>query len=140
MRKGLAYLSGLKGAGPGVSHGGRQVRVEVCEGVFALHQCYTTRARGEVPFEAHRKYIDLQCVLSGSEVIRAAPPMEREGGTPYDPERDIAFFDREGGVDLFMTPGVVAVFFPGDLHAPGISLAVPAEVVKVVVKVEMDLP
>ena len=56
---------------------------------------------------------------------------------PYDPERDVAFF--EPGRDFInVRAGMFAVFWPTDVHAPQAADGSPATVRKVVVKVAVD--
>ena len=41
--------------------------------VHASVQTYTSRDRGEGRHEAHRRHIDVQCILEGAERISVAP-------------------------------------------------------------------
>lgn len=69
--------------------------------------------------EAHRRYIDVQLVLEGTEGMGWAPLRCLSTETePYDAERDIVFF-REPPVSVHqLSPGYLVVFFPEDAHAP----------------------
>jgi YhcH/YjgK/YiaL family protein len=103
--------------------------------LFALVQDYTTRPEADCVWEAHRKYIDIQCVVHGVErmgIADLATARERE---PYDPSRDVAFF--EPGRDSVVVPaGMFVIFWPDDVHAPGgaVDDQAPVAVRKVVVR------
>ena len=60
------------------------------EDVYALVQSYETLA-GEPRFEAHRRYIDIQYVVSGAEIIGWAPLAALVVTDGYDRAKDIAF-------------------------------------------------
>src|SRR5690349_8178196 len=62
--------------------------------VYALAQKYTTHSVETAQAEAHRKYIDVQYVLSGREVILWAPLASLTRVTmPYTEEKDAALFE-----------------------------------------------
>lgn len=136
LRQGLKYLgtlgeSFLAAEGPTYSE-----RVELDgEALVALHQVYRTRDPAEARFEAHRRYIDLQFIHSGEERLRFATLASGRSIGPYDPERDVAFFASDEGMDLLLRAGMVAIFYPEDLHAPSLWVTGPDRVAKTVVKV-----
>jgi YhcH/YjgK/YiaL family protein len=133
---GLRYLASLGGKPLATKPGAEPVRVEVDgKNIFALHQSYTTKPVNEGRFEAHRRYIDLQYIASGTELIRIAPLPEGITTDPYDSETDLEFFHLKEGSDLLLKPGMVAIIYPEDLHAPNLANGDPALVQKVVVKV-----
>lgn len=105
--------------------------------IFALVQEYTTRPAGECRWEAHRKYVDIQYVVSGIEAMGHVPIADTRERDPYDPERDVAFF--EPGHDyITVRPGMFTVFWPSDVHAPQAAVGQPSAVRKVVVKVAVE--
>lgn len=88
------------------------------ERLVALAQGYTTKAVADGRLEAHRKYVDVQFVVSGEERMGWAP-LEGLPGR-FDEEKDLGFY--EGEFDLVHVPaGFFAVFFPHDAHAPGLD-------------------
>ncbi len=102
---------------------------------------YRTKTLDRAVWESHRKYIDVQFVAGGHErfgyvALASAPPV----ATPYNEEKDVMFY--EHGTDTFDAPaGTFMIFYPDDVHAPGLAAGIPptpAEVVKVVVKVAVD--
>jgi YhcH/YjgK/YiaL family protein len=101
--------------------------------VFALAGAETGRGRARARLEAHRRYADIQYVVSGNEVMgwRALASC-RSTGLGYDASKDIEFFAAEPAIWLPVAPGGFAVFFPEDCHAP---LAGDGIIRKVVMKV-----
>ena len=108
--------------------------------VFANVQGYEPKEfNGEMLFEAHRKYIDVQAVLSGGERIDWAPLNtlieERED---FSKGGDIAFYSGEGAIDIPLRAGDFTILMPQDAHKPGIKLSDCKDVVKVVVKIAVE--
>jgi biofilm protein TabA len=62
--------------------------------VYALVQHYTTKAPGQGRWETHRRYADLQLVVSGRERMGVAP-LDRFTGGSYDAGKDVEFPDGE---------------------------------------------
>ncbi len=107
--------------------------------VFALVQEYVTKEHSACRFEAHRRYIDIQMLISGEETIEVAPVDALDVIEPYKP--DIEFFacPAAGRAHaLAMTAGLCAIFFPEDAHRPCMNVGGVAEPVrKLVVKVAL---
>lgn len=104
------------------------------DNLFALVQEYDTRPRETATWEAHRKYIDIQYMIAGTEVMGCgyAPSM-----TPlkdYDEEKDFALFSGPGSF-VAVSAGMYAIFFPSDAHMPCLAAADPEPIKKVVLKV-----
>lgn len=107
--------------------------------LYATVSEYTTKNEEDARYEAHRKYIDIQYVINGQELIGLAPLANRlETLETYDPERDIEFLTVKGGVKLKAHPGRFFIFFPEDAHCPGMKDGENSTVRKVVVKVKTD--
>jgi len=106
--------------------------------VYALVQEYRTKPAAEGRWEAHRRYIDLQYVVSGAERFGYAPPGRMASG-PYDEDTDM---ERPAGAGEFVTllAGEFILLCPGEAHMPGMAIDEPASVRKVVVKIAADLP
>ncbi len=108
--------------------------------LFAVVMNYTTEPKEKKKAEAHQKYIDLQYVVSGEEMMGVAPlSLNPRPSEMYDPNKEAAFYETPmGEMELPMKAGNYAVLFPEDIHRPGCSLNKSTEVRKVVVKVTMD--
>jgi YhcH/YjgK/YiaL family protein len=103
--------------------------------LFALVQEYETADKAAKKPESHAKYSDIQVVVSGEEVIGYAP---LAGATPTEnlfAEKDVAFYAQPADeTDLVLTAGSFAVFFPTDIHRPGVTRKTATKVRKIVVK------
>ena len=104
--------------------------------LFALVSDYVTKPLPDGRWEAHRRYLDLQCVAGGNERIGYAPLASLAGGA-YIPEKDIAWLEGDGSF-VTMEPGRFMLLWPGDGHMPGIAVEEPVPVRKVVVKIAVD--
>ena len=101
--------------------------------VFAFIQEYTSKT--ESSFEAHKNYIDIQFILSGTEVMKVCDISQVKISVPYT--EDVMFFeDNERASVTVVESGEYGIFFPWDAHKPGLCFDTPEEVKKVVVKVK----
>lgn len=107
------------------------------ERMFAMVQRYRAKPIEQARWEAHRRHLDVQYIVSGHERIGHVPLIK---GLPveeaYSEERDIVFF-KTSGVLLPVPAGMFAIFTPYDVHSPGLVPENPAgdeEILKVVVK------
>lgn len=111
-------------------------RVELAGGVFALEQAYAPKARPEAFFESHRRYIDLQVIVEGEELMEVENVSRLTISVAYDPERDLVkYADTAEASVLRMRAGDLAIFFPEDGHMPSLHWRGPGLVRKTVVKV-----
>ncbi|MCX6996827.1 MAG: YhcH/YjgK/YiaL family protein [Kiritimatiellaeota bacterium] len=103
--------------------------------LYALIQRTTGRGRASARLEIHRRYLDIQYVIAGDEVVGWRSAAETCTITqPFDESKDIGYFDEPPALWLPVPPGSLAVFFPGEPHAP---LAGTGPLHKVVIKVKM---
>ncbi len=112
-------------------------RVEIDgEQVYALVQSYETR-RGEPKFEAHRKYLDVQYVAAGEEIIGWAFIDRMTADAAYDEAKDVCLGHVPPAevTPVRLSAGQLAVLYPTDAHAPKLAAGTPASVKKIVVKV-----
>lgn len=109
------------------------------ERLFSLPQSYDTFPASERKFEAHERYIDIQYILSGEEVIEHVHVglLSPDGG--FDSVRDVGFYlDPEKSTPVVLRAGDFAIFFPHDAHKPCVSAGKVSSVRKVVMKVALD--
>ncbi len=102
--------------------------------IFALVSEYNTKKPSDVLPEAHERHIDIQYMIKGEEIMGYAPLEDQDILKPYDAEKDIVFYQSQIS-NLRVSEGMFAVFFPTDVHAPGIMVETQKPVKKVVVKV-----
>ncbi len=106
------------------------------DNIFALISEYKTRDEAEGKLEAHKRYIDVQFAAKGCELIGYAPFEQQKVLVEYDEQTDVAFFEGEKSFVKF-EEGMFAIFFPNDVHMPGIKYREKSFVKKVVVKVKI---
>jgi YhcH/YjgK/YiaL family protein len=116
---------------------GTSARIELTGGMFAMEQVYLTKARADGFFESHRKYIDVQVVLVGEELMEVADIGRLPVRVGYDAEKDVILYrDFTGASVLRFQAGEAGVYFPVDGHMPGLSAGAAAQLVrKTVIKV-----
>ena len=110
--------------------------------LYAGIDSYSTKSRNEAKLETHRKYVDIQVLLSGTEVIELFPKKGLTVSEPYNPEKDAEFYQHPAEPQMRVTlkPGQFLVFFPEDAHMPCLTAgSTPQPVKKVVVKMAVDL-
>lgn len=108
------------------------------DSLFANVDEYITQDVEERKYEAHRKYIDLQYIIKGEELIGVAGLDEVSLIEPYDREKDIAFYEKNGGNYRQADNSVFFIFFPNDAHQPCVKLNQSRTVKKVVFKIISD--
>lgn len=89
--------------------------------VFAIVQTLTTKPQSQGKFEAHRRYADIQYVISGNERmgITTIDGLTPEG--PFDEAHDFVLFHPSPiGHYIDLHPGQFCIFFPHDAHMPGL--------------------
>ena len=132
IRRGLEYLQELK---PDIEKG----LYELSSRVKAIVSEYTTKEDNEYGYEAHRDYIDIQYLISGSEKICCLPLEYLKETKPYNKEIDASFYVEKDvkPQELLLGNGYFAVLFPQDGHMPQLCVDEPSSVKKVVVKVKI---
>jgi YhcH/YjgK/YiaL family protein len=109
------------------------------DNVFAIVNEYTTRPSVECDPESHRDYADIQIVITGTEKFGYTPVTGQPVSTPYNPEKDVAFYAlaAEDLSYLTLPAGQFIIFFPSDIHQPEVFVHQPSLVKKVVMKVAL---
>ncbi len=103
------------------------------EAFFVINE-YETRPAAELRAESHRRYCDVQVMLSGTEQVGCA---KLAGGADaaYDAVRDVTYYAQDLQLDWHpFGTGTVFVFTPDDIHLPGVTLNHAAGIRKVVGK------
>ena len=114
-------------------------RYDINENVFAVVNSYQSAEAKENFFENHHKYIDIQCVISGSEEIHTAPTEKLVTEKEYDQEADYELFKTPDEYStLVLAEGEFAIFYPGEAHLPGVMKKSGAQTIhKVIFKVKI---
>ena len=111
-------------------------RNEIREGAYCNVQEYETKT--ESKFEAHRRYIDVQLLISGEEYVWVAPLSACSAPQgPFDDANDFVLYaSAEGAQPVKITLGSWLILYPSDAHMPCMTIGhVPQMVRKVVVKI-----
>ena len=90
------------------------------------------KTKEQTQLETHKKFIDIQIPLSCTEVMGYTPACDLPEGE-YNAEKDITKFAIPSESYIAVNPGMFAIFFPQDGHAPCISDE--ENIQKVIVKV-----
>ncbi len=92
------------------------------------------KTKEQAMLETHRNFIDIQIPLSCTEVMGYTPACNLPDGE-YNAEKDITKFALPSEAYIPVHPGMFAIFFPQDGHAPCITDE--ENIRKVVVKVRV---
>lgn len=106
------------------------------DNIYALVYNYETKNIKEAVLEAHKNYIDVQYVFDGIEQVGFTSLNGQEVVKEYCANDDYLLFNDEPSI-ISLKKGTFAIFFPDDLHMPGICLEKASKVKKVVVKVKI---
>jgi YhcH/YjgK/YiaL family protein len=97
---------------------------------------YNSKNHEDAKYEGHEKYTDIHYVVSGTEYIGVQDMSVSKVTTPYNAERDIFFCEPSKGVHLLGKPGIFFIFFPNNIHSPGMKVENNIPVKKAVIKVK----
>lgn len=98
----------------------------------------TSKPEKDCIYEAHRKYIDLHCTISGIEGIATSDISTLTSVVPYSEDEDIEFFHGNENGRYYLTPGQFMVCYPNDAHKVAIMKSLPARIEKVVFKIKVE--
>lgn len=108
------------------------------DSLFVIVDEYITQDVEERRYEAHRKYIDLQYIIKGEELIGVEKLAEVNLLESYDRKRDIAFYEKAEGNYRLADHRVFFIFFPNDAHQPCVKVDQSGPVKKIVFKIVSD--
>lgn len=104
------------------------------DGGFFKIQKGTTLPMAEGTFEAHRRYIDVQVLLEGSEDIAWAEIADLTPTTAYDSEKDITRYTGATTQTMHIATGMCYVAFQKDGHKAVRHLTSPQTFTKAIFK------
>lgn len=105
------------------------------EEVYCTKFTYETVPEEDAFFEAHRLYLDIHLMLSGSERVDIASPAALE---QFDHQGDFYAYRGKGRHSLILSPGDFLVVFPDDAHKIKMQVDGPAQVEKAVFKIKVN--
>ncbi|MBQ0115624.1 MAG: YhcH/YjgK/YiaL family protein [Bacteroidales bacterium] len=111
-------------------------RYEIVPGkVWANVETPTMKPAEQQVLEIHRDYIDIHVPVDKPEQIGWLPRHKLASVvTPYDANRDIAFYNDEPEARITLHPGEFAVMTPLDAHAPIIG---QGQLKKICIKIKL---
>lgn len=145
----ISNIDLYKGLSPNIALGLdflKQMKTDAAVGTYQINQQvkaivseYETKLENELGYEAHRKNIDIQYLLSSEERIAFLPIERLKETKAYNEENDAAFYSADlKPHEMTIGNGYFAIFFPQDGHMPQLCVDKPMKVKKVVIKVEIE--
>ena len=78
-------------------------------------------------------------MIEGSEVMLFFPAHEMTVKTPYNPDKDVVFFENTtDGLQVVVKAGQYLIFNPWDAHKPKAANCAPAPIKKGIVKIKEE--
>lgn len=103
--------------------------------VYAMVSEYETKTAEEARYESHRKFADIQHLITGSEGMGLGMAESAVVSEPYSEKQDVMFYNSLNGQIHPADSKVFFIFFPSDAHQPCLSLTHKEKVKKIVIKV-----
>ncbi len=107
--------------------------------LWASVQEYTSKLYEDAKAEAHKNYIDIQFIVSGTEVIEGFDIAKATPKGEYNDVKDVMFYeDNANAAKGVLADNEYGIFFPHDVHKPGMCFnGNQATVKKIVVKIKL---
>lgn len=109
-------------------------RYDISDGMFALIMSGETTSIKEGLFEAHEKYIDLQYIIEGNELLETDNVNTLTLKTPYDEKKDASYYEGTGQV-IHIRKEMFYIMFPNDAHKGCRHIDKPTKYKKLVIKI-----
>ena len=115
-------------------------RYELADGIYVNVESYVPQYRSQKKYESHKKYVDVQYIISGAEIITVASINECVICERYDVVHDVVFYSNNlFGLDHILFENQYLVLKPIDAHMPCIQIAGYEYVKKAVVKIPIEM-
>ena len=105
---------------------------------------YFTKSENEKFWESHKKYLDVQIMINGTEKVAINDIRDMEVKS-FDEEKDLTILEGDKAFDIIMKTGDVLVFIQNDVHKPELNVSenddsgnIRKIVTKVVFKIEIN--
>ena len=111
-------------------------KIVLDENCFVLEQAYITKDKRDCFFESHRKYIDIQYIFEGSEIMEVENINKLQITQEYNESLDFAKYkQRPNSSTLIINENELAIFYPNDAHMPCIKVDNNQKIIKAVFKI-----
>ena len=142
FQKAFAYIEKLQDKNSSEYKSILNIKVDECnkivldENCFVLEQSYITKNKENCLFESHRKYIDIQYMFEGDEIMEVENVNNLEVSSIYDEKLDYAkHFQSKNSSILKIKENELAIFYPNDAHMPCIKMGENKKIIKAVFKI-----
>ncbi len=117
----LAWIEKYKDKAPA------DATIPLSNGMRVIVQSYDPKGLAGARFENHHKFVDVQYVVEGTEMIYWTKKQNGPATEAYSDEKDVEFFEMVDPVanstGLLLEAGMFAILWPGDWHLPCIDPA-----------------
>lgn len=103
-------------------------------GNFFVRAEYETKNYEETFIEAHKKYIDIHLILSGSEIIEVESIEKLKIKEEYNEDKDCLILSGETQKKILLLEDDFLICYPQDAHRVGIKNFKKSKVKKIVIK------
>lgn len=109
-------------------------------GVIANVMTYITKPISMTCYESHRKYIDVQYMIYGEELMFIADTgnLGNRIEVAYDERRDVSYYNYNGGELSVLKAGETMILYPNDAHRGAVAVDRPIKIRKIVIKVPIE--
>lgn len=129
----IAYIKGLDIT---KLNAGKQI---VNDYFFYTVQEYSTKPVEQCELESHRKYVDIQFLVEGSEIMQVAHTGSLSRLKEYNEDKDVEFWKIPAHMmSVLLQPDSYIVLYPQDAHMGCIQNEQTTKVKKIVGKVRID--
>lgn len=100
---------------------------------------YNTKPEDECKLESHRKYVDIQMIISGEEIMDITDISRLTVKEEYNSEKDVVFWNVPSRMArTTLKSGDCVILYPEHAHRGAIRKKIKSEVVKIVGKIKLD--
>ena len=119
---------------------GECIKEMLNDDMFVLKQAYITKNRESCFFESHKKYIDIQYMVKGNEIMDITSIDNLKIVNDYDEKTDFIKYENksENISSLLIKEKELAIFYPNDAHQPCIKTDKNELIYKAVIKVPVN--
>lgn len=111
-------------------------KIVLDENSFVLEQSYITKNKKDCLFESHKKYIDIQYMFKGDEIMEVENVDNLSVTTAYNEDLDYAkYAQTNNSSTLIIKENELAIFYPQDAHMPCIKIDENKKIIKAVFKI-----
>lgn len=111
-------------------------KIELDDNCFVLEQAYISKNKKDCLFESHKKYIDIQYVFEGEEIMEVENIRNLIVTTEYNENLDYAKYAQSKDSSILkIRQNELAIFYPKDAHMPCIKIDENEKIIKAVFKI-----